>query len=171
MIAVVALGSNQGNRERFLAMAVERVVALPDVVTFRLSSLYETIPIGPPQPLYLNAALSLDIRPAPLLAHLMHNLLRIESELGRVRGPERNLPRTIDLDILWTNGPVSTDPFVTVPHPRLCERAFALAPLLDVEPDSVDPEGVPYATHWARTDRSGIRLSERAGLGGWNASV
>lgn len=126
--------------------AVRRVGALEGVDVIARSKVYETAPVGgPPQPPYLNAAIDVTcmLSPASFLTELLH----IEVALGRVRGSDevRFGPRTIDLDVLWIAGIVVDEPGLTVPHPRLTSRAFALVPLLDVAPDAVDPTtGAPY---------------------------
>jgi 2-amino-4-hydroxy-6-hydroxymethyldihydropteridine diphosphokinase len=138
--AVVGFGANLGDRLGALRAAAAR---LPVV---RRSRVYETAPVGgPPQPHYLNAAALVAFDGEPLA--LLDRLLAIELELGRVRDPDvKNGPRTIDLDLLWIDGGVVDDERLAVPHPRLHERAFALAPLLDVAPGAVDPRtGAAYA--------------------------
>lgn len=98
------------------------------------SRVYETAPVGgPAQPDYLNAAVRIDWAGEPL--DLLDRLQAIEQELGRVR-TVANGPRTIDLDVLWIEGLTLDHPRLVVPHPRLHERPFALAPLLDVLPDA-----------------------------------
>jgi 2-amino-4-hydroxy-6-hydroxymethyldihydropteridine diphosphokinase len=112
---------------------------------------------------FLNAALSLDTALDPIA--LLEALLEIERALGRVRR-ERWGPRTLDLDLLWSGSRVLTRPELTIPHPRLRERTFALRPLLDVEPGAADPEtGTPYAELLSRLDQP--RLELRAGPDGW----
>lgn len=161
MIVVVGLGANLGDRRATLSEAIARLTGLPGVVSHRVSALYETEPVGgPPQPPYLNAAVALGIEGDPSPRALVDALLGIERDLGRVRSGERNAPRTVDLDLLWIDGPPSADERATVPHPRLHERPFALAPLVDVVPDARDAEGVRYADRLARLDRSGIRRIE-----------
>lgn len=106
------------------------------------SRLYETAPWGDvPQGPYINAAILLDIS---VTAHgLLEDLLAIEQRRGRVRDV-RYGPRTLDLDVLWIEGVVVDDEALTVPHPRLHERAFALWPLVDVAPFATDARGAPY---------------------------
>ena len=157
MIAVVGVGANLGDRHATLVAAVARLRAIPRVSRLEVSPLYETDPVGgPPQPPFLNGAVRLElpyvIAPAPFVAVL----LAIEQSLGRTR-EVRFGPRTIDLDLLWTDQRPSDDPVATVPHPRLHERAFALAPLVDLVPDARDPAGVRYAEILERLGRSGIR--------------
>jgi 2-amino-4-hydroxy-6-hydroxymethyldihydropteridine diphosphokinase len=139
---VVGLGANLGDRLGTLRAAVRDLRLVARVAA--TSHVYETAPVGPPQPHYLNAAVLLDWAGPP--ADLLAALLAIEKGLGRTRGGERFGPRTIDLDVLWIDGVVVDVPGLTVPHPRLHERAFALAPMLELVPDARDPAtGEPYA--------------------------
>jgi 2-amino-4-hydroxy-6-hydroxymethyldihydropteridine diphosphokinase len=157
VIAVVGLGANLGDREASLRAAIDRLIALPGVVHGVVSPFYETAPVGgPPQSDFLNAAVRLEIDPPRSARSLVSALLAIEHEMGRVRG-ERFGPRTIDLDLLWIDGPASAHPDAIVPHPRLHERAFALMPLLDVVPTARAPDGTPYSKILERLDRDGIR--------------
>ena len=140
MNAVIGLGSNLGDRRALLRRALEGLASFGTPVG--ISALYETEPVGPPQPLFLNAAVALDTPLTPLA--LLDQLLVLEISLGRVR-QERWGPRMIDLDILWTDTGGFVTPRLTVPHPELRRRAFALRPLLDVAPEAVDPrDGTPY---------------------------
>lgn len=103
-----------------------------------MSRLWETAPVGgPAQPDFLNGAVLVEAEPT---RELLAALQGIEAELGRRRVPGvQNAPRTLDIDVLLAEGVVSDDPVLTLPHPRLAERAFAVLPLLDVLPDAVDP--------------------------------
>jgi 2-amino-4-hydroxy-6-hydroxymethyldihydropteridine diphosphokinase len=128
---VIGLGSNLGSRESFLRAAVDLLAATPGCTIGALSSLFETEPVGTSGPMFLNAAVAVQTDSHP--EQLLERLHFIESSLGRVRR-RRWEARTIDLDILWSElGSVST-PVLDLPHPRLRERAFALAPLLEVAP-------------------------------------
>jgi 2-amino-4-hydroxy-6-hydroxymethyldihydropteridine diphosphokinase len=158
LIAVVGLGANLGDRHATLVAAVAKLRAIPYVASVTVSAVYETDPVGGPagQPPYLNAAARLElpyvIPPLPFVSLL----LEIERSFGRVRDV-RHGPRTIDLDLLWTDQGPSWETAAMVPHPRLHERAFALAPLVEVAPEAKDPDGVPYVEILAKLDRSGIR--------------
>jgi len=127
---VVGLGSNLGPRLSNLRTAVALLAELPGCALLGRSSVYESEPLGPPQPHYLNAAVAL-ATPTPPRA-LLDRLLELEVQLGRERR-ERWGPRHLDLDILWAATPVS-EPGLTVPHPELMGRWFALAPLLEAAP-------------------------------------
>jgi 2-amino-4-hydroxy-6-hydroxymethyldihydropteridine diphosphokinase len=106
------------------------------------SAVYESAPVGPPQGDYLNAALraEADLEPEALL----DELLLIERQCGRERRVRWG-PRTLDLDLLWIDGVRVETPRLTVPHPDLARRPFAILPLLDVAPGAVDPgTGLAY---------------------------
>ena len=129
MIYYVGLGGNLGQRELTLRRAVERVKNLPNVKLLRVSSFYESEPWGVTnQPNFLNAAIKISTELEPL--ELLDELQRIEAELGRVR-LERWGARTIDLDILLAEREISRER-LTVPHPLLFERDFALVPLKEI---------------------------------------
>lgn len=132
--AYVALGSNLGDRLAMLERAVRRIDEMFGLRVLRASRVYETAAVGPPQPDYLNAVLEIDACRSPR-GHL-RELLRIERELGRDRSREvRWGPRPIDLDLLWQGGLRLSLPGLELPHPRLVERSFVLAPLADLAPD------------------------------------
>ncbi len=132
-IAIVGLGSNMGPRKETMLRAISLMKGMPEVQVLACSKLYETVPMGPiEQSPYLNAAVRLSTGLS--LERLLGELHRMEDALGRTRDVRWG-PRTMDLDILWSDaGPIQT-PRLTVPHPRLTERPFALAPLLDVAPE------------------------------------
>ncbi len=139
----VGLGGNLGDRLGTLREAARRLAAAGTVV--RVSRVYETEPVGPPQPRFLNAValLQSDLEPPAL----MRVLLDVERDLGRVREEEAERwgPRVIDLDLLVWEGAPYVHPDITIPHPRLRERAFALIPLRDVWPEALDPStGEPW---------------------------
>ena len=128
----VGVGSNLGDREETIRAAI---AALPDVVA--VSELRETDPVGvTDQPPFLNGAVALDTALAP--RELLEALLAVERQLGRERR-ERWGPRTIDLDLLLYGCEAVDEPGLTVPHPRLHERRFALEPLAELDPDLVVP--------------------------------
>lgn len=131
---VVGLGANVGSAHAALVGAARGLAALADVELLRVSPHYATAPVGPPQPDYLNAAAR--VRSALPPTELLARLQELERRFGRVRHPdERWGPRTLDLDILHWDGPALALSGLVVPHPRLRERAFALAPLLAVAPE------------------------------------
>jgi 2-amino-4-hydroxy-6-hydroxymethyldihydropteridine diphosphokinase len=133
--AVVGLGANLGDRLRAMRLALAELSALARMV--KTSHVYETAPVGPPQPAYLNAAAL--VAWDGTAEALLDALLAIEAKLGRVRGAQRFGPRTLDLDVLWIEGLAVEGERLIVPHPRLRERAFAVVPLLEVAPHARDP--------------------------------
>jgi 2-amino-4-hydroxy-6-hydroxymethyldihydropteridine diphosphokinase len=120
-----------------LRRALELLAADPDVEVVAVSAFRETEPVGlVDQPRFLNAAAALETPLAP--RELLDRLLGVERELGRTRG-ERWGPRTIDLDLLVHGDEVVDEPGLSVPHPRVHERRFALEPLAELAPDLVVP--------------------------------
>ncbi|MGH9224047.1 MAG: 2-amino-4-hydroxy-6-hydroxymethyldihydropteridine diphosphokinase [Acidimicrobiales bacterium] len=141
--AFLGLGVNLGDREAALVAAV---AGLPDVAA--VSPVYETEPVGGPpgQPPYLNVVVGLS---TVLTAHdLLVIGQALEGEAGRDRtAEERNGPRPLDVDVLWVQGEtVDSPPDLVVPHPRMWERRFVLAPLRDVAPDLVPDGALETAT-------------------------
>jgi 2-amino-4-hydroxy-6-hydroxymethyldihydropteridine diphosphokinase len=133
-VVVVGVGSNLGAREASIRAAEVLLASREGIDVQRVSEIYETDPLGPPQPRYLNAAFRLRTMLSP--RELLHVLLRTERRLGRDRMPdERWGPRSIDLDLLWDQRGPHESPGLCVPHPELENRGFALAPLLDVAPE------------------------------------
>ena len=134
----IGLGSNLGDREATIRAAVDRLRAHPQIKVTAESSLIETAPVGGPagQPTFLNgaAALETDLEPDALLDVLKG----IERDLGR-RPRTRWGPREIDLDVLLYGDRVIETARLTVPHPRLAQRRFVLAPLSEIAPDARDP--------------------------------
>jgi len=131
MRAFLGLGSNLGDRERYLRDAI---AAMPDVVA--VSPIYETEPVGGPedQGRYLNCVVELDTDRTPRqLLDLAHQL---EQAARRVR-KERWGPRTLDVDVLLVGDLTVDEPDLVVPHPRMWERDFVLRPLRDLAPDLV----------------------------------
>ena len=135
--AYVALGANIGEQVRHLRAAVVDLDTLPGTTVVARSSLYRSAPVGLlDQPDFINAVVSVDTTLAPL--ELLHALLAIEARHGRVRSVP-NAPRTLDLDLLLHGDTTMTSPELTLPHPRMHERAFVLLPLVEIAPDVVLP--------------------------------
>lgn len=131
-LAYVALGSNLGNPRQQVIDAMAALADLPDTRVLQRSALYRTPPWGLlEQPPFINAVAELDTTLPPQA--LLQELLEIERRAGRVRA-ERNGPRRLDLDLLHVDGVRLDHPQLTLPHPRLAERAFVLLPLNDVAP-------------------------------------
>jgi 2-amino-4-hydroxy-6-hydroxymethyldihydropteridine diphosphokinase len=138
VVAYIALGSNLGDRAATLDAAVRRLRAEPGLRVLAVSNNYETDPVGGPagQGKFLNAAAAVetDRSPEDLLA-LLH---RIEHQFGRTRGAKDG-PRTLDLDLLLYGDRVIDTPTLTVPHPRMHQRAFVLMPLSEIAAVAVHP--------------------------------
>jgi len=142
--SAIALGSNLGDSLTILRGAIAALDQHPQVTVIACSSVYQTAPVGPPQPDYYNACalLQSDLPPEALL----QLLLSIEAEFGRVRR-ERWGARLLDLDLLLFDQQVIDTPTLAVPHPRMGERAFVLVPLAEIAP------------HWPHP-RSGKTVAE-----------
>lgn len=131
----LGLGSNLGDRAAYLRQAVDALGRLPGTRVLRLSSLYETRPWGlAEQPHYYNLVVELETSLAA--DELLRQALAIEAALGRVR-TVRFGPRTIDIDVLLYGDQTFDTPELTVPHPRMLQRAFVLVPLAELAPDLV----------------------------------
>ena len=152
----IALGSNEGARLDHLRRAVAELEMLGSVEA--VSGVYETEPVGgPAQDQYLNAVAVLETTSEP--HDLLESLHRIEVDHGRVR-EVRWGPRTLDLDIVASDGGPVRDPDLEIPHPRAVERRFVLEPLCEVWPEAIVAEGLTAET--ARTlvsDQSVERLA------------
>jgi 2-amino-4-hydroxy-6-hydroxymethyldihydropteridine diphosphokinase len=132
----IGLGGNLGDRMGNLSVAVSHLMREPALFLRRVSRVYETEPVGPPQPRYLNAVAQVDT----LLSAraLLRVLFGVEEAMGRVRR-ERWTAREIDLDLLLFGDRVIDGPFLQVPHPQLEQRAFVLVPLCELAPQAVHP--------------------------------
>ncbi len=143
-IAYLSLGSNIGDRLSHLRLAVERLHTGRVHVT-GVSSVYETEPVGydTPQPVYLNLGVQVrtSLDPESLLQHCLH----VETLGGRQREWDGS-PRTIDIDVILYDDLCWQTPTLTVPHPRMHERAFVLAPLLEIDATLTTPDGQALAT-------------------------
>ncbi|MBL0143266.1 MAG: 2-amino-4-hydroxy-6-hydroxymethyldihydropteridine diphosphokinase [Betaproteobacteria bacterium] len=135
--AVIALGSNLDGPQARVRLAFDEVGALPSTRLLARSALYRTAPVGyRDQPAFINACALVETALAP--RELLESLLAIERRHGRVRDVP-NGPRTLDLDIVLYGDLTLHEHGLTLPHPRAHERAFVLAPLLDVWPDAIIP--------------------------------
>lgn len=153
--AVVALGSNLGDRVELLRRGLRLLAVHDDVAVTGVSPVYETAPVGGPadQPPYLNAVAAVETSMTPgLLLGLLHV---VEVACQRTRDVRWG-PRTLDLDLLAYDEVVSADPWLTLPHPRAHERAFVLVPWLDLDGAAVLPGRGPVAGLAAGLDRSGL---------------
>lgn len=149
----ISIGSNVGDRLQYLKGAIEGLRSVEGVSVVRISSIYETAPVG-----YIDQADFLNIVVAVETTLAAHDLLtvcqQIENELERVRDIRWG-PRTVDLDILLYNHDNIETERLVVPHPRMHERAFVLIPLVEIAPDVVHPvTGKQYAEEAAVHDDS-----------------
>lgn len=159
--AFIGLGGNLGDPALSMRQALSGLSEAPSTRIVKVSSLYRTPPWGKTdQPPFLNAAVKIETDLSP--QELLSVVLLVEQALGRER-KERWGPRTIDIDILIYGGRTVDEPGLCVPHPRLTERAFALAPLVDVMPDA-EVAGRPAGDWFAESDRVGL---QRVADPGW----
>ena len=159
----IALGSNLGDRERALKLALQKIGELPNLRLVKTSSFYDTDPVDvPPQGKFLNAAAKFEIDSAACMEifhskpnepipeklwsaalaeanELLSQLQKIEVELGRPQEHKQSDPRTIDLDLLDYGGLPLVASGLQVPHPRLHQRRFVLEPLVEIEPEWFHP--------------------------------
>ena len=143
--AYVGLGANLGDREGTMRSALELLDDVDGIEVVAVSRFRETEPWGvEDQPRFLNAAARVETTLSP--RELLAALLGVERALGRTRQGPRFGPRTIDLDLLLYGDEVVDEPGLTVPHPRLHERAFALEPLLELDPGLEIPGRGPLET-------------------------
>ncbi|MGF1602440.1 MAG: 2-amino-4-hydroxy-6-hydroxymethyldihydropteridine diphosphokinase [Thermosynechococcaceae cyanobacterium] len=132
----IGLGSNLGPSLETLQAAVGQIVSTPGLQLMGQSHWYETLPVGPPQPNYINGCLVLLTHIEP--EQVLHRLLDIERQFGRQR-EVRWGPRTLDLDLLIYGQTIMETAVLNLPHPRLHERAFVLVPLAELWPDGIHP--------------------------------
>lgn len=158
----IALGSNLGDCRSILENALDRLNELPGLLLQQRSHWYRTAPIGPPQPDYLNGCAVFQVQIEP--HELLNLLLQVEREFGRVRSQHWG-PRTLDLDLLWFDTLILDTPTLTLPHPRLRERAFVLVPLAEIAGDWIDPvSGKSIAQLLEQVDCLGVERLESAGV-------
>ena len=157
----IALGSNIGNRYDNITSAIKLLTSHPDIKLVNYSSIYETDPVGyEDQDLFLNMVI--EIQTVLSAMELLDICLKTELDLGRKR-KIRWGPRTIDLDILTFNQENIETEKLTVPHPRMVERAFVMAPLVEINPDHRIP-GVEKPLNLLLNelpDKEGVRIWKR----------
>ncbi len=164
-IAYLGLGTNLGDRQANIQAALQKLADLPTIQLMRVSSLYETAPVGVTnQPDFLNLVVAARTSLAPQA--LLDSLLHIENQMGRTR-TQRWGPRVIDLDLLLYGDAQVALPGLTVPHPRLRERAFVVVPLAEIAPNLAlpgDGKGVADLAQHFLEDFSCKRNIRRVGL-------
>ena len=135
-LAYIGLGAHLGDARHTLEAAIDDLARLPHSRVLACSSFYASAPVDADGPDYLNAVVALDTSLGP--AALLAMCLSIEAAHGRER-PYAHAPRTLDLDLLLAGDAVIDTPTLTLPHPRMHQRAFVLAPLVEIAPDAVIP--------------------------------
>jgi 2-amino-4-hydroxy-6-hydroxymethyldihydropteridine diphosphokinase len=135
-LVYLSLGSNLGDREKYLREAIARLRALG--VIRQISAFYETQPVEVQneQPWFLNCAVAMETELMPL--EFLSRMLAVEQSMGRMRTEPKG-PRTIDIDIVFFGNEVLDTPELTVPHPAMHQRRFVLEPLAEIAPDVVHP--------------------------------
>jgi len=152
--AFIALGSNLGDPAQQVRAALRTLAALPGTRLVRQSSFYRNPPEGGlDQPEFVNAVAQIETRAGP--RELLDRLLEIERAHGRARDYP-NAPRTLDLDVVLYGDRVVREPALTIPHPRMLDRAFVLVPLAEIAPDAVVPGQGRVADLAAMLDASGL---------------
>ncbi|HNI70595.1 MAG TPA: 2-amino-4-hydroxy-6-hydroxymethyldihydropteridine diphosphokinase, partial [Marmoricola sp.] len=155
--AVLAIGSNLGERFANLQGAVNSLADTPDVWITEVSAIYETAPVESPEDAkdYFNAVVLIDTTLSSRT--LLERCLAIETAFGRERDPKvRNAPRTLDVDLIVVGERRINDPDFVLPHPRAGERAFVLQPWFDLEPDAEIPGVGAIRDLLEQSDRSGV---------------
>ena len=162
-VVYIGLGANLGNAAAALTLAVHALGGLPHTQLLRCSPVYKTAPLDTDNGRevaadghdYLNAVVGLSTRLTPLA--LLDQLQQIEQAAGRER-PYRNAPRTLDLDLLLYGDERIDSPRLSVPHPRMAQRAFVLAPLADIAPTLVSAAQLAAVAHQA-IEKTGMSLA------------
>lgn len=155
VIAYIGLGSNLAEPIAQLHAARAAIAQLHDVRELAISSLYQSVPMGPQdQPDYVNAVMSVQTSLAPIA--LLRALQAIETDQGRIRTGERWGARTLDLDVLLYGDHILNLPDLTVPHVGISERAFVLYPLFEIAPQLVIPSKGPLTDLLAYCPYSGL---------------
>ncbi|TAN30072.1 MAG: 2-amino-4-hydroxy-6-hydroxymethyldihydropteridine diphosphokinase [Castellaniella sp.] len=162
VLAYIGLGANLGDAATTVLAAAQALRVDAETAALRLSALYCTAPVDSSGPDYVNAVAEIRTTRTPFA--LLAALQAIENLYGRER-PYRNAPRTLDLDLLWYDGRHIQSPTLTVPHPRMHERAFVLRPLQELFPDLVLDQG-PIADLLARCTGQAVQRLAAQGPAG-----
>ena len=155
-LSVIALGSNLGNSLETLELVLKTIDEVEGITLKKYSSWYQTKPIGPQQPDYINGCALIEVTLKP--DHLLKTLLKIEDQFGRVR-KERWGARTLDLDLILYGDLILNTPNLIIPHPHMNERAFVLIPLAEIAPNMIEPKsGLTIIELLEKVDTSGVQL-------------
>lgn len=157
--AIIGLGTNLLNREENLKNAINSLKKIPETTVEKISSIYETEPFETSykQKKYLNCCVKIKTNLPPGL--LLGSCLGIEAAMGRIR-PYKNAPRIIDLDLLLYQGVSVCTEFLTLPHPRISERAFVLIPLQDLYEEKI-ALGYDFDCAFNRVNLGGVSLYKK----------
>lgn len=159
----IALGSNLGNSLDTVVNALKALANIPGIDLVATSSWYQTVPVGPPQPDYVNGCAVLQVQTPP--SELLTLLQGIELQFGRVR-TEKWGARTLDLDVLLYEDLVMNTPKLTIPHPYLTERAFVLLPLAEIAPNWIEPVSKKAIAQLAKeVNCTGVKLINNSDIG------
>ncbi len=134
--SAIALGSNLGDSRVILNAALATLATMPEISLQARSSWYQTKAVGPVQPDYINGCALLQVNISP--QQLLKTLLAVETQFGRVRTQHWGA-RSLDLDLLLYDDLIIESPTLTLPHPRMQERAFVLVPLAEIAPNWIEP--------------------------------
>jgi 2-amino-4-hydroxy-6-hydroxymethyldihydropteridine diphosphokinase len=152
----IGLGGNLGNSRSILISAIERLKIHPQIEVLAVSSWYQTKPVGPPQPDYVNGCATIQTSLTPL--ELLSVLQAIEIDFGRVRGEVWG-PRTLDLDLLLYETQIVDVPNLQIPHLHMTKRAFVLIPLAEIAANWIEPKsGDSIAILANKLEYSGVEL-------------
>lgn len=158
----LSIGSNLGNRFEYLQTAVDRLAKSPKISKIIPSAIYETKPFGgPEQDDFLNAVLEVETELTS--SELLMLAQQLESEAGRIRDIRWG-PRTLDVDILSYDNVVSSDPELTLPHPRIQERAFVIIPWFEIAPEYLIPGLGKLADLFNEIEKSEVQLNREMKL-------
>lgn len=153
-LCAIALGSNLGDSRTLVKSALKTLAATPNVHIQSTSSWYQTAPVGPPQPDFINGCTILQVQMPP--QSVLATLLQIEAQFGRTR-QVRWGPRSLDLDLLLYDDLILDTPTLQIPHPRMRDRAFVLVPLAEIAPNWIEPvSGKAIAELVQAVDCSGV---------------
>ena len=152
MLAYIGLGSNLGDSKQVVNHAIATLNTLNDCAVVSQSSLWQSAPVHAEGPDFINAVIGLSTSLTPL--DLLKKMQAIEDQLGRIR-PYPNAPRTLDLDLLWMQGIQLQSPELTLPHPRLHQRAFVVFPLAQIAPE-LSIAGLGKMSDWLEQTRDQV---------------
>ncbi len=161
-VVYISIGSNQGEREKYLHLAVTELDQLDNITVEKVSSIYETEPVDYlDQPRFLNMVVKITTSLSP--TELLQVTQMIENKGERTRSI-RFGPRTLDLDILLYNQENIKLSYLQIPHPRMLERAFVMIPLIEIAPSLILPDGSPI-------DHIYEQLSGKEGVTLWKTYI